>query len=213
MGRLTRLEPVPVLDLIGLYRAVGSVKGPVLRGSGMQAVATLHATRCRSVGMVDEAGRLIAALLFYRDRPDDRCTDLAFVVRSSTDVRPFVASGIALARLTIAEVLQDATVTLRAVVKVDHPPGHRLASLVGFEPVDEVDGQMIYERTAHERVRGRHNRRERQERGSSAGATGSRAESNSSGAQRTERSEPGSRHQGINGGHEESAARAATLAR
>ncbi len=156
MGRLTRLEPVPVLELVELYKHASAVKG-----AGMQAVATLHATRCRSVGMVDEGGRLIAALLFYRDKPADPVVDLAFVVRTSIDVRPFIPSGVSLARLTIAELLQDDTVTLRAVVKLDHPPGHRLANLVGFEPVSEDDGQMIYERGAYGRLRGHDHGRQR----------------------------------------------------
>lgn len=144
MGRLTRLEPVPVFDLVQLYRHTATMKGP-----GMRSVAMLHATRCKTFGMVDEAGRLIASLLFYRHDPADRVVDLAFLVSETIDVRPFIPAGIALARLTIAEALQDGTVTLRAVVKVDHPPGHRLAALVGFTPVDERDGQMIYERGPH----------------------------------------------------------------
>lgn len=169
MGRLTPVEPVPALELIALYRRALAIKGPVLKGPGMQEVATLHATRCRSVGMVDDAGRLVAALLFYRHQPGDRRVDLAFVVNPAIDVRPFIPSGIALARLTIAEAVQDGTVTLRAVVKVDHPPGHRLAALVGFEPVDEVDGQMIYERGPYGRGHGNDHRIEGEEGSQKAG--------------------------------------------
>lgn len=169
MGRVTPIEPIPVLDLIGLYRRAREVKGPILKGPGMQEIATLHATRCRSVGMVDEAGRLVAALLFYRDRPGDRRVDVAFVVNSAIDVRPFIASGVGLARLTIAEAVQDGTVTLRAVVKVDHPPGHRLAALVGFEPVDELDGYMIYERGPDGRGHGNDHRIEGEEGSQKAG--------------------------------------------
>lgn len=204
MGRLTRLDPVPVHDVIRLYRQTMLMKSPA-----MKSVATLHATRCRTYGMVDEADRLIAALLFYRHDPADRVVDLAFLVSETIDVRPFIPAGIALARLTIAEVLQDGTVTLRAVVRVDHPPGHRLAALVGFEPVDERDGQMIYERGPHGTGHGNDHRRQGQKGSQAPGRVVEGTGSRRAGAPGAVDAESGSRYGDLDGGDKESAARQA----
>ena len=208
MGRLNRLEPVPVFDLVRLYRHTATMKGP-----GMRSVAMLHATRCKTIGMVDEAGRLIASLLFYRHDPADRVVDLAFLVSETIDVRPFIPAGIALARLTIAEALQDGTVTLRAIVKIDHPPGHRLAALVGFTPVDERDGQMIYERGPHGSGHGNDHRRQGEKGSQAPGRVVEGTSAGRAGAPGAVDAEPGSRHGDLDGRDEEGSARQAATPR
>lgn len=145
MGCLTARSPVPIFELLDLYGRSGHVKGPLRRGHAM-----LHASRCETVGLY-AGDALAAALMFYDAGETDigcRLVEIAFIcVRDGDRAPATILRAARLARLIVADQLQDGPITIRARVRMSHRPGHRLARLIDLEPIREAEGYMIYERT------------------------------------------------------------------
>lgn len=129
---LRAVAPAPLPDVLALYQATAPMK-PVTASA-----AILQAARSDTVGWYD-GNRMIAVALFYPldpERPGERLVELAFACLP--DLADHLATFIRAARLTRAQIGQDASNRIRAHVRKGHRPGARLARLCGMKRVGSL---------------------------------------------------------------------------
>ncbi|MBP1296625.1 hypothetical protein [Bradyrhizobium elkanii] len=136
---LTVTTPAPAAAVLDLYSAAVVMKPLHAKA------AILQCARSQSF-LFEAAGVPIAATLLYpldAERPGERLVELAFVCLP--ELRQHLVSLIRLAHLTRGTLAQNGPVRVRAHVRHDHRPGHRLAALCGMTLVGRVGAFDRYE--------------------------------------------------------------------
>lgn len=137
--KLTVTTPAPTPAVLDLYSAAVVMKPLHAKA------AILQCARSQSF-LFEAAGRPIAAALLYpldAERRRERLLELAFVCLP--ELRQHLVSLIHLAHLTRDTLAQNGPVRVRAHVRHDHAPGHRLAALCGMTLVGRVGAFDRYE--------------------------------------------------------------------
>lgn len=143
--------PAPASAVLDLYSAAVVMKPLHAKA------AILQCARSQSF-LFEAGGRPIAAALLYpldAVRPGERLVELAFVCLP--ELRQHIVSMIHLAHLTRDALAQNGPVRVRAHVRHDHRPGHRLAALCGMTLVGRVGAfdRYEFEGQPHDRIRQR----------------------------------------------------------
>lgn len=139
MEQLTIVSPAPAWELRALF-AFPLLAGPLPDLARRAMAQTLHT---RTYGLLDTEGVLFAGLMFT---PFPQ-SEMAFVCAPRADRARLLPHAISATRLIIAGRLETGTVAIRALVANEHRPGHRLALLTGFRPVDRDETHTVYEVT------------------------------------------------------------------
>jgi hypothetical protein len=139
------VQPVPLDQAMRLVFPLGRAPRNLFRAMTMQLAGEAY-------GFMKD-GRLIMVFGLVPLQPEREGERLfEFWLLIGPEAVPHLWSLVKLARLTWRRVAQDQPVTLRALVRVGHEPGRRLARLVHMQPVGEADGLEIWE-WSHGRVR------------------------------------------------------------
>jgi hypothetical protein len=121
----------PLDDVLQLYADSAGLK-PRIKVFAMR-VALLQSARSECLGYVDDAGRLVAAVMLYPldpEKPDEDLRELVFCCRPEASAH--IGAIVRHARLIASRLAQSDGLRIRATVKAGHLPGQRLARLIGM---------------------------------------------------------------------------------
>ena len=116
--------PLTLMPALDLFAATVLMKPAHFKAAMLQGARSLTYT------FHDDEGRAIAAAMLY-PLPGDRCFELAFVCLPQ--IRDHLVSLIHAVHSTRDQLVEDGPLSVRALVRASHLPGHRLAMLCGMK--------------------------------------------------------------------------------
>lgn len=124
---LTVIAPAPLVDTMALHRRDLRMR----RLTAKVLILQLH--KSETFGLVDEGGRLFAAVGFLPlvpEREGETLFELWFLC--APELSRHILQLVRLARLIFRRMAESGDVRIRALVRAGHSPGRRLAVLCGM---------------------------------------------------------------------------------